>query len=184
MKRKKEKYKFNIVDQFLILFVVFLGSLIMSKKDDSHFFSVSSLRTQIEHHINIVYVRDVLFGNLEIFGNERESEVSHDLSSYETIKEIKDGIEVLNDGSELVINICDGVVVRKYKNSVIIKGIDGLEYHFGNLDSINVSLYEFVKVNETIGISIFNEVENKYIYTIKVKQRGNFINVKDVLGIV
>lgn len=180
---KKKPYKFNVVDQFLILFIALLGSLTITKTDTNNMLSINNVRNTITEHINILSLRNVLLGQLDIFQSNKTEEVMHDMTLYQSVSEKEDGLEVQNDATETVTNICDGVVVKKTKTSIVVKGLDGLEYHYSNLNAVNVNLYDYVKVNEILGVSFYNEELDKFTYTIKVKNKGNFISVKDVLGL-
>lgn len=75
---------------------------------------------------------------------------------YKDLKDYKDGYVISVDKHYLVPIVNSGIVVfcgekENYGNTVIIQGIDEIEYWYGNLDNITVSLYDYVSKGSMLG---------------------------------
>ena len=70
--------------------------------------------------------------------------------------------------NENISAFCDGVVVfigqkDGYNNTVIIQGVDGFDIWYGNLENVNVNLYDYVKGGNLLG----NVNEELYLVIMK-----------------
>ena len=109
------------------------------------------------------------------------------ITNYESI-EYSNGINyITNKSFNGVSSACSGIVVRITKQNnlynVTIKSEDDLEYTYGGLSSIDVSLYSYVVTNNTIGTAFFND--QNYSFTLEIKNDStvyslsNLNNAKD-----
>lgn len=167
----------RIINRVLVILICFIGILIIDQKDSSHFLSYTSLKNESRSHLNILKALNVY---TSVFDDDSGvSKVNKDVLDYHDISSYKDGA-IINLKQEAVLNLSSGVVVSKGKNNefdryVIIKNSDGIEYYYGNLIDLNVGLYDYVDVNEFIGISNNNNL------ILKIKDK-DYIDVIGYLG--
>ena len=97
-------------------------------------------------------------------------------SSYEPyLNGAKKSLEV---GSKINL-ISSGIVVfigdkQEYKNTVIIQGSNGIDYWYGNLDKIDVKLYDYLESGTPIATSL---EEVYYAF----EKNGEFLDYKQIL---
>ncbi len=80
----------------------------------------------------------------------------------------------------LIETFTSGIVVYvgqkdDYNNTVIIQGSDGYDIWYGNLDDVNVTIYDYINKNTIIG-----ETDNLYL---KVVKDGKIVKIDDYLHI-
>ena len=73
-----------------------------------------------------------------------------------------------------------GYVIKIEKDkelyNVVIKSIDGLEYKYCNLESVNVRMYEYVEHNKILGSSCYNEIKLKYEFLLVISDYNKYYN--------
>ncbi len=62
-----------------------------------------------------------------------------------------------------------------YGNTVIIQGMDGIDYWYGNIENPNVKLYDYVESDNIIG-----EVKDKTLYLVFMKE-GSILDYEEFL---
>lgn len=146
----------RFINKVLISLVLLILSLIFvktSQKNKDSFKKVVFTETFKFTKFNNFYEK--YFGSLHI---KKDVPVLSEKVDYTNGEKYKEGINVkLND--EVVNSISSGIVVFKgskddIKNLVIVQGADGYDIWYGNLENINVSIYDFVTENALIGTSI------------------------------
>ena len=146
----------RFINKVLISLVLLILSLIFvktSQKNKDSFKKVVFTETFKFSKFNNFYEK--YFGSLHI---KKDVPVLSEKVDYTNGEKYKEGINVkLND--EVVNSISSGIVVFKgskddITNLVIVQGADGYDIWYGNLENINVSIYDFVTENALIGTSI------------------------------
>jgi stage IV sporulation protein FA len=91
-----------------------------------------------------------------------------------------DGIKI-NDLKDNPVSILYGGIVvyignkDNYNNTVIIQGNDGIDYLYGNIENINVNLYDYLDKDTIIG-----NAKDDYIYLVLEKE-GKYLNYEEYL---
>ena len=114
-------------------------------------FTVFALVFLILLFILIISAKQLLFPNIgsAIYGNRLNGIV-------EVKKDYKEGVMLSVNKDYIVKAQNSGIVVfigekEGYGNSVIIQQVDGVDLMYGNLENINISLYDYIKKDEIIG---------------------------------
>lgn len=98
---------------------------------------------------------------------------------YNSSEKYLDGVKLKVNSNYLVPISQSGIVVfigekEGYGNTVIIQRIDGIDQWYGNIDNVNVKLYDYVKEGDLLG-----ETSNE-LYLI-YKKDGNVLNYEEYL---
>ena len=124
-----------------------------------------------EHFGDILPFQNIVKDNTKLVFNENL--VYEDASVY------KDGVKLKVDSNYLVPIIESGIVVfigekDDYGKTVIIEQVDGVNVWYGNIDNINVSLYDYVSKGELLA-----EANNSFYMVFQKK--GKYIKYQDYL---
>lgn len=124
-----------------------------------------------EHFGDILPFQNIVKDNTELVFNE--DLVYKDASVY------KDGVKLNVDSNYLVPIIESGIVVfigdkDNYGKTVIIQQVDGVDVWYGNVDNINVSLYDYVSKGEFLA-----EANNSFYMVFQ--KNGKYIKYQDYL---
>ena len=124
-----------------------------------------------EHFGDIVPFQNLVKDNTQLVFNE--SLVYKDASVY------KNGVKLNVDDNYLVPIIESGIVIfignkDDYGQTVIIEQVDGVDTWYGNIDNINVSLYDYVSKGE------FLAEANKSFY-MAFQKEGKYLKYQDYL---
>ncbi|WP_174729864.1 M23 family metallopeptidase [Mesobacillus harenae] len=94
-----------------------------------------------------------------------------------TIETGKDAeVEAMNEGLVIKVGVEEG-----FGKTVVIQHADKSESWYGNLDEINVNLYEFIKKGTKVGKSSENEDQTKGSFLFAIKKGDNFIDPIQVI---
>ena len=119
-------------------------------------------------------------GNSNIFDKVVKTEmVFNEKLTYNSQEKYLDGVKLSVDSNYLVPINESGIVVfigekEGYNNTVIIQRIDGIDEWYGNIENVNVKLYDYVSEGELLG-----EV-NENLYLV-YKKDGNALNYEEYL---
>lgn len=145
------------------VFVVF-GTLIINKS--------KKIKDQVYdkvyvNYLNFSYMRnlyDTYLGNVIPFQNMIKDEaVFNEKLKYKDKSVYNNGVKLILSNN--IVPILDSGIVIYIGNkeglnkTVIIENIDGVEEWYGNLDNINVNLYDYVKKNDILG-----DTDNNTLY--------------------
>lgn len=124
-----------------------------------------------EHFGDILPFQNIVKDNTKLVFNENL--VYKDASVY------KNGVKLNVDSNYLVPIIESGIVVfignkDDYGKTVIIEQVDGVNVWYGNVDNINVSLYDYVSKGEFLA-----EANNSFYMVFQKK--GKYIKYQDYL---
>ena len=128
-------------------------------------------------NISFNYFNDLYnkyIGDFNFFSDINSNElVFNENIVYKNKEKYEDGVKIEIENSIVPINE-SGIVVyigekEKYGNTVIIQRIDGVDEWYGNINNVNVKLYDYVEKGSILGEG------NKYLYLL-YKKDGNILN--------
>lgn len=167
--------------KFLISIIVTLVILILIKSNNN--FKTNFYKLIYNTNISFTKIKNVCnkyIGNFDIFDTiVKDETVFNEKLTYDSIEKYLDGVK-LNIGSNYLVPISEsGIVVfigekENYGNTVIIQRIDGIDELYGNIENVNVKLYDYVSKGELLGES------NNYIYLV-YKKDGNVLNYEEYI---
>ena len=173
----------KLFSKFLICLLLFISLLVFIKFDKNNkqivykylYENKISLST-----VNAWYKKH--FGDITPFQDlvkDKTKLVFNDKLDYKELSVYKDGVRLDVDKNYLVPVIESGIVVfvgnkDDYGKTVIIEQTDGVSVWYGNIDNINVSLYDYVSKGEYLG-----EVNDSF-YMVFQKE-GKYLKYEDYL---
>lgn len=180
---KNRKYINNLITRLIVSLIVFFAVLILTNfnskakeyikddvlKNNISFTKVSNFYNK--YFGNVLPIKDV--------GSTTQMVFNEDIL-FNDIKNYKEGFEFSVNENYIVPVLNSGIVAfigekEGYGKTVIIEGIDEIEYWYGNLDNISVSLYDYVSKKALLG----NTVNNK-LYMV-FKKNGEFLDYEEVI---
>lgn len=135
------------------------------------------------NNISFVHIKGLYnkyIGSTEIIDKVVKTEtVFSEKLSYKLQEKYLDGVKLQVDKNYLVPINESGIVVfigekEGYGNTVIIQRFDGIDEWYGNIDNVNIKLYDYVKKGEVLGEA------NNTLYLV-YKKDGNILNYEDYL---
>ncbi len=165
-KHSLKKFFYTIFIKTLIVTALFLASLIFIKQSDENKKNFEKLVYNNSLSFAKIYsLYKNYLGDLIPFKNSNTNETklvsSYDIT-YSKIEKENNGymLQVASDYS--VTTIKSGIVIEKkeseeYKNLIKIQDENGLNVTYGNLDEIEVKLYDYVEKGELLG-KVSNEL--------------------------
>lgn len=174
-------YKFVI--RVFICIVLVLGLLIFLKFDKNN--KQIIYKYLYENNINFATINNWYqehFGDILPFQNivkDNTKLVFNENLVYEDASVYKNGVKLKVDSNYLVPIIESGIVVfigekDDYGKTVIVQQVDGVNVWYGNIDNINVSLYDYVSKGELLA-----EANNSFYMVFQKK--GKYIKYQDYL---
>ena len=169
----KKRIKIRINVAFLII-ALFLGLLITEKKDIELPINQSVIKKQLMSNMNLLKAADLYTGVLTKFVDiSTVSDDYYEISQLSVSKHSNGVYIVTND--EVVLSLEDGLVtfIGRYENiakCVIIKTYDGREIIYGDLDNIEVGLYQYIKKNTIVGSVKSYNANYRYYLAMKEKE--------------
>lgn len=164
---KNKKYIKSLIIRVLISIILFLGISIFVKISDKNLLLFK----------NNVYDKSFKFSKISSLYNKyfgdvlppvKENVVSANKTiNYKEVNTYKDGAVLT--GVDAVYPYKSGIVVfvgekEDYGNTVIIQGMDGIDYWYGNITDVNVKLYDYVESDNIIG-----NAKDKKLYVLFMK---------------
>lgn len=180
-KQKNTLYKF-IIRLFICILIV-LGTLIFIKYDKNG--KQIIYKYLYENNINFATINNWYqehFGDILPFQNtikEKTKLVFNENLVYKDASIYKNGVKLNVEDNYLVPIIESGIVVfignkDDYGKTVIIEQIDGVNVWYGNIDNINVSLYDYVSKGELLA-------EASKSFYMAFQKNGKFLKYQDYL---
>ena len=173
--RHPDDKEYGILDRFIIkLFISFLLILIVVILNKYHIIDLKKMQNAMSEQINIAKIVETVTGNSSLIDFPIDSTTEVDATSFLSITKT-DGTYKIDLGSyEAVEALHCGVVVKIVKNIdntylVVVKGIDGFEYHYDQLTQINVNIYQLLEGTDVIGKASQNDNHNYYLMTVYSK---------------
>mgnify|MGYP003835037465 CR=1 FL=1 len=153
-----------VICTFLLISVVFLDKIKVLK--------IERLQVPLSQHLNILPAlqfldRDGILLPLEI--TDQVSSSTYQV--YQNAEIITNGRLITLADFQGVENYKPGVVVRIYKDKdntyeVTVKGIDGFEYCYNHLETVDVNIYKYLKSGDIIGLPATKDGKNFYRFYI------------------
>lgn len=180
-KTKHTLYKFII--RLFICILLILGTLIFLKYDKNG--KQIIYKYLYQNNINFATINNWYqehFGDIIPFQNkvkEKTKLVFNEDLVYKDASIYKNGVKLNVEENYLVPIIESGIVVfignkDDYGKTVIIEQVDGVNVWYGNIDNINVSLYDYVSKGELLA-----EASNTFYMAFQ--KNGKFLKYQDYL---
>lgn len=167
--------------KLLISIIITLVILIFIKS--SSYFKSYFYKHIYSNNISFVKIKEVYnkyIGESDLFDKVVKTKtVFNEKLNYKSSEKYLDGVKLSVDGNYLVPVDESGIVVfigekEGYDNTVIIQRIDGIDEWYGNIENVNVKLYDYVKKGQLLG-----EASNN-LYLV-YKKDGNILNYEEYL---
>ncbi|MCI8498816.1 MAG: M23 family metallopeptidase [Bacilli bacterium] len=165
-KNESKKYVTLLITRILIAIILFFGLIIFANttKIGNKFVKEIMLKDNMSFS-KIANVYDRYFGNIVPFEDlmKNDTTVFNEKMTYENIANYKEGYELTVKENYLVPTINSGIVVfigekEGFGNTIIIQGIDEIDYWYSNIDNSTVALYDYVEKGEYLGTSKGNKL--------------------------
>lgn len=167
--------------KLLISIVITLVVLILIKSSSD--FKNNFYKHIYSDNISFTKLKEVYnkyIGDSDILDKVIKTEtVFNEKLTYSSQEKYLDGVK-LDVGSNYLVPVTEsGIVVfigtkEGYGNTVIIQRIDGIDEWYGNIENVNIKLYDYVKKGSLLG-----EV-NDTLYLV-YKKDGNILNYEEYL---
>lgn len=167
--------------KLLISIIITLIILIIIKSSNN--FKNDFYKHIYGNNISFTYIKTLYnkyIGDSDILDKVVKTEtVFNEKLTYKSKEDYLDGVK-LEIGSNYLVPIEEsGIVVfigekEGYGNTVIIQRIDGIDEWYGNIENVNVKLYDYVKSGTLLG----EATNNLYIV---YKKDGNILNYEEYL---
>lgn len=178
-----KKFIVSFVSKCLVSIAIFLLLLIISNKN-------ISLKEKIN---NKVFKNNISFATINSWCKNKlggilpfDKVVAPDVSvfneklTYKKQSLYKDGVKLTVEDNYLVPIIESGIVVfmgekEEYGQTVIVQQVNGIDVWYSNVDTSNISLYQYLTKGNLLG-----EAKSNYIYMVFQKD-GKFLDYKEYI---
>lgn len=180
---KKKNYVNGLIARLLIALIVFFGILIATNFNEHiNNFVHEKIMKENMSFTKITDIYNKYFGSIVPLKNmgSDEKTVFNEKMTYEEIKNYQNGYELTVQNNYLVPVINSGIVVfigekENLGNTVIIQGIDGIDYWYSNVENLSVNLYDYASKGDYLGTS----KDNKLFLTFK--KENDFLEYDEVV---
>lgn len=155
---------------FSLVFLILISTLL---KSDNYYYKIHNVL--FESSIDFSYIKsktDFLLGK---YITKQNHYVSSENLIYKDIEYIDNKNLLIVDYNYIINSLCDGVVVNKNKNEVIIDCDSNTTIIYENIENININLYDYIKKDTLIG----NTINNELLLTIKKEE--NYLYYEDFI---
>ena len=166
---KTNKYVNNLISRLLISVILFLTiiSITNFKSDYRKLFKNIALDRNLSFN-KIINTYNKYFGKIIPLKEETEEMVFDEKITYKDIKEENNVYTLKVNKNYLVPVINSGLVVfigekDNLGNTVIIQGIDNIDYWYSNVTNLNVKLYDYVSKGSMLGNAIDDNIKLTFI---------------------
>lgn len=145
----------------LVVIIVLFGTLIVNKSTNMKNAIYDNVYVNYINFSGIKNLYNNYLGDIIPFQNSIKDEaVFNEKLKYKDKSQYNNGVK-LTLSNNIVSIIDSGIVVYignkdGFNKTVIIENTDGVEEWYGNLDNINVNLYDYVTKNDILGDTINN----------------------------
>ena len=176
--KTKKTNKINL-SKILLLLVLFLISLILIKSNKN--FKDNFYKYVFENNITFATINktyEKYFGKPIPFDNLiKEEMVFNEKLVYSSKESYKDGVSLSVTDDYLVPSQLGGIVVfvgekEGYGKTVVVQQYNGIDLWYGNMENINVELYDYIEKGSLIG-SV-----NKKLYLV-YKKNGKVLDYNE-----
>lgn len=182
--KKMKKFVFRLFNQILLTTILFLGTLIVMKVNkDSKTFIYENVYNQNLQFASFSELYQKYLGNILPLGsiNKKDTPVFQETLTYEEDNLYKDG-GALKVGNQYMVPLLEsGIVVfmgekEGYGQTVIVQQVNGIDVWYGNVDPVNVKMYDYVEKGEMIGQTLTDQ-----LYLVFQKE-GKFLDYKEYIS--
>ena len=155
---------------FLLLCVIFIKLSDNNKQNFEKVFLENSISFTKVNYCYQKYFGDVV----PIPDVTKEKTVFNEDLTYSNMENYLNGKIVTVTNDYIVPSIESGIVVyigekEGYNNTIIVQGIDSVDIWYGNIDTTNLNLYDYIKKGDLLG-----KVKNNSLYLVFMKD-NNYI---------
>ena len=177
------KYVKSFVIKTMACILVFLSMLILIKSNSN----MKSIIYKYVYEDNISFAKinnlyKKYFGGILPFDNiiPNEQMVFGENLKYEEESLYKDGVKLTVENNYLTPALESGIVVfignkENYGNTIIVQGVNGIDTWYGNINTTDIKLYDYIEKGSMIG-----EVNGDRLYLVFQKE-GKYLNYKDYI---
>ena len=172
--------KRGIYKLLITIILVIFGTLLINK---SNIIKNIIYEKIYNNYLNLAYIKKLYnntIGDIIPFQNIiKEDIVFNEKSIYKEINKYNNGVS-LKLNNNIVNSLDSGIVIfignkDNFNKTVIIENSNGVEEWYGNLDSINVNLYDYVDKNTILG-----NTKNSTLY-LEFKKGDKYLDYKEFL---
>ena len=168
------------ISKTLITIIITLVLLIIMKSNSS--FKTNFYKYVYDTNFSFTKISNLYnkyFGNIIEIPTYKEETVFNEKINYQDKESYLDGVKLKVDKNYSVINQEKGMVVyigkkENYGNVIIIEQTNGIDVWYGNIENVDVILYDYVEAGKVLG-----EVHD-YLYLV-YKKDGNTLNYEDYI---
>lgn len=171
------------LSKLLISVIIFLIGMILVKQDIKY---KSIIKTKLyEESLPFQKAKSLYekyFGNILSIEKNMKKEVAvfSEKLSFKKVSKFYDGVKLEVTDNYMVPVLESGVVVfigekDKYKNTIIVEQVNGIDTFYGNVNVKNIKLYDYVEKGELLG-----EVNNNELYLVFQKD-GKYLDYKEYI---
>lgn len=177
------KYLRSLILRTMMAVVLFLILAILSKSSTTYKDIITS--NIYEKNISFTKIKklyDKYLGGIEPLDKVIDNEIMvfNEELEYENISIYHDGAKLELTSNYLIPIQEEGMIIyigekENYGNVVIIEGVDGVDYWYGNMDTISVKLYDYVEKFNYLGTAKEN------ILYLAYQKDGQFIDYQEYI---
>ncbi|MBO6195172.1 MAG: M23 family metallopeptidase [Bacilli bacterium] len=165
---------------FVIVLVLF-GTLITSKNE---ILKANIYKNIYNDSINFAEAKKIYnkyAGSVIPFENIiKEKEVFNESLKYNEVSNYDEGVKLSLDSNYSIPILSDGIVIfignkDNLNKTVIIEDENGIDHYYGNLDTVNVKIYDYVSKNDLLGTA-----KDNTLYLLFSKD-GKYLDYKEFL---
>jgi stage IV sporulation protein FA len=174
---QKKKYLKSLFIRVLISIILFLITSIFVNYSNKNLLLYKKYAYDKSFNFRgITKIYNKYFG--KVLPEAKSVAVASNKITYSAANTYKDGVVLSNVSS--IYPYKSGIVVfignkDDYGNTVIIEGMDGIDYWYGNVTDLNVKLYDYVESDIIIG-----NAKNNKLYLVFMKD-GKALNYEDYI---
>lgn len=183
--KNKDNNKFNIFFSKILITVIITMLILIGVKSSTKF-KTMIYKNVYDTNISFASINNLYqkyFGSPIPFKNllkDKTKPVFKENLSYNSKESYNDGVKLLVNDNYLVPLIDTGLVVfvgekDGYGNTIIVNQVNGIDVWYGNLNKINVNLYDYIEKGTLLG-----EVKNNELYLL-YKKNGETLNYEEYL---
>lgn len=171
-----KKKKLSYIDKLFIR--IFLSSLVVLILISLDYLKIN-ITSLYKDNLNFLKLANVFNGN---FGNFISSDIDKNVYSINTYDEVLYDKEnnvniVYNYGFDGIYNLENGIVTKIIRNNkglyeVTIKGYDGYNYTYIDIENIDYHIYSYIGSNDIIGLSKYDSNLNYFTFKLKIEKGG------------
>lgn len=177
------KYIKSFILKTLICILMFISMLILIKSNSN--FKSTIYKYVYEDNFSFAKINNLYkkyFGGILPFDNivPNEQMVFGENLKYEEESLYKDGVKLTVENNYLTPALESGIVVfignkENYGNTIIVQGVNGVDTWYGNINTTDIKLYDYIEKGSMIG-----EVNGNKLYLVFQKE-GKYLNYKDYI---